>query len=238
MNQWTTHVAPLWIKSCRSVVDSVIRMKGDWYWRVLISDSFSYQRNNTAHWFFPHSASMIWDDLTPSGDISESSCVLGAMERPNRSRVPTSLYWYRPHVRLERRSSRRLINSRLIISTTEMRRGVVESAFGANCRVNSDRPPLSLSRVVGSTEEGSVCKINAIGAFLSYKRHSSFRSTWKPVATYLQDLQGKRDPKFLSCHQRWYEHTSRALTRMQTLEEVCGLSPDAHAVVSPDHGWT
>ena len=120
---------------------------------------------------------MIWDDLTPSGDISESSCVLGAMERPNCSRVPTSLYWYRPHVRLERRSSRRLTNSRLIISTTEMRRGVVESAFEANCRVNSDRPPLSLSKVVGSTEEGSVCKINAIGALLSYKRHSSFRST-------------------------------------------------------------
>jgi len=166
---------------------------------------------------------MIWDDLTPSSDISESSCALGAMESPNCSRVPTSLYWYRPHVRLEGRSSRRLINSCLIISTTEMRWGVVESAFEANCRVNSDRPPLSLSRVVGSTEEGSVCKINAISALLSYKQHSSFQSTWKPVATYLQDLQGKGDPSFyLATSGDTNIPETRAL--MQTLEdEVCLL---------------
>jgi len=128
--------------------------------------------------------------------------VVGATSIPSCSKVPTSLYWYNPSNRFDDFSLRILMYSRLIISATDIKRGITEVVVDAACLLTVCFPELLPSSPFGSTEEGKECRIRDLSSCSACIQGGEYVSLFK-VEEILDAPEKSRanvTPKFLACH--------------------------------------
>lgn len=90
--------------------------------RALREGLQGHLKSKNAHWFFPPNAVCNAVALSPSTSAS-------GLTIPRSSTQPSSLYWCSPASRGECFPARAFTNSRLMISTMDIRRGMVDVTF-------------------------------------------------------------------------------------------------------------
>lgn len=141
---------------------------------------------------------MIRKLLASSLVASVPSSVVGATSIPSCSKVPTSLYWYNPSNRFEDFSLRILMYSRLIISATDIKRGITEVVVDAACLFTVCFPELLPSSPFGSTEGGKECRIRVLSSCSAYKYVSMFKV--EEILDAPEESRANVTPKFSACH--------------------------------------